>query len=163
MNSTVFYHRWSSIFSEDKLRWIVFPPQMECKTLKSNVAVLSWQRPCLECPLRGEWLRYFQQMTNSFQRLFCGNLTTSWMAISEATHDKISVESSDLMLVPQPTCWCYFCYNVLLSDQFSCLRFNMYYRLGDLLTTCIHHLVYCSWQCSELGYDRSFGRQKFLK
>lgn len=73
---------------------------------------------CRECLLRGERerLEQFQpKMARWFQSLSHGDMTASWMAVndSEATNDKISLESSDLILVPQRYCVCYFHYDTL--------------------------------------------------
>lgn len=57
---------------------------------------------------------------------------------SEATYDKISLESSDLILVSRPYCLCYLYYDMLLSDNFSYLAFKIYYRRGALLCTLSH-------------------------
>lgn len=75
------------------------------------------------------------------------------MAVSDskATYDKISLESSDLILVSQPYCLCYLYYDTSLSDKFSYLAFKIYYGRGALLCTFVHYLIHCSRQCSEVG------------
>lgn len=54
---------------------------------------------------------------------------------SEATNNKLSLESSDLVLVPQPYWLSRFYHEMLLSDKFSHLLFNIYYGMGTLLGT----------------------------
>lgn len=58
-------------------------------------------------------------------------MTTRWTAVSdsEATHDKISLETFDLILVPQPYYFCYFHYDMLLPDVLTYLLFSISYRM----------------------------------
>lgn len=93
-------------------------------------------------------------MARSFQRLFHRDVPTRWTAVrdSEATHDKISLESFDLVLVPEPDCFCYFHYDMLLPDIFTYLLFSIYYRVGALLSTFRHGFIQCSGRCSQVGY-----------
>lgn len=135
-----------------KLRWIVFLPGLNEKHWSQIVSVLSWKCPSLGCRLQRESVGSFQQLTRSFQRLFCRDLTTNWMAVrdSEATN-KISLGSLDLILVPQPYCLGSFYSDVLLADQFSYLLINISYRMGPFLSTSIISFTVLdsvlSWGC----------------
>lgn len=97
------------------------------------MTVLFWESPCLEELLRRERERETWLMSvgddRSFQRLFCGSLTARWVAVSdsEATNGKISLESSDLILVSQPYSLHCLYYDMLLSDQFFYLPLKIYY------------------------------------
>lgn len=69
---------------------------------------------------------------------------------SEATN-KLSLESVDLILVPQPYCLGSFYSDVLLADEFSYLLINIYYRIGTFLSTSIISFTVLdsvlSWGC----------------
>lgn len=41
---------------------------------------------------------------------------------------------------------------IRLSEIFSYLLFNIYYRVRALLSIFSHYFLYCSGQCSEVGY-----------
>lgn len=106
------------------------------------MAVLSWKCTSLKCLLRRESVGSSQQLTRSFQRLFCSDLTTNWMAVSDPkSTNKIPLESLDLLLVPQPYCLGSFYPDVLLADKFSYFLINIYYRMGTFLSTSIISLT----------------------
>lgn len=69
---------------------------------------------------------------------------------SEVTN-KISLESLDLILVPQPYCLGSFYSDVLLADKFSYLLINIYYRMDTFLSTSIISFTVLdsvlSWGC----------------